>query len=350
MVATDDFTGFSQALIRWQKSSGRHNLPWQVTDPYRRWLSEIMLQQTQVSVVADYFARFIAAYPTLKDLAQADEDDVMRLWAGLGYYSRARNLLACAKVLVRDWGGVFPQHVKDLMTLPGIGQSTAGAVASFSFDAQAPIMDGNVKRVFARVLALATPLEVAATQKTLWEFAQARVPQRIPASTTKPSWISAPLFARGRTLSAKPVQFAPGAKLLRSVNPFYFPCARKSALSRKKKPACSFTPTATGFGSQSGKETASGEVFGAYRRGPRVPGNRSQRSYIRSRTTDCMHGFTKLLGPTAKPTPGKVSGSPGATLKPRRLPLPSNGLFLPCVHNYPISSFPCSVKTPSRTI
>ncbi|MDY3274049.1 MAG: A/G-specific adenine glycosylase [Duodenibacillus sp.] len=180
MVATDDFSGFSQALIRWQKSFGRHNLPWQVTDPYRRWLSEIMLQQTQVSVVADYFARFIAAYPTLKDLAQADEDDVMRLWAGLGYYSRARNLLACAKVLVRDWGGVFPQHVKDLMTLPGIGQSTAGAVASFSFDAQAPIMDGNVKRVFARVLALATPLEVAATQKTLWEFAQARVPKKDP--------------------------------------------------------------------------------------------------------------------------------------------------------------------------
>ncbi|MCI6632734.1 MAG: A/G-specific adenine glycosylase [Sutterella sp.] len=220
MAATDDFSGFSQALIQWQKAFGRHSLPWQVTDPYRRWLSEIMLQQTQVNVVSDYFARFVRAYPTLKDLAQADEDDVMRLWAGLGYYSRARNLLACAKVLVRDWDGVFPRHVKDLMTLPGIGRSTAGAVASFSFDAQAPILDGNVKRVFARVLALATPLEAAAAQKKLWDFAQNRVPKTAPGiynqalmdigslvcTRTKPKCDTCPIrawckaFALGQTL------------------------------------------------------------------------------------------------------------------------------------------------------
>ncbi len=180
MSATNTIKGFSQALIQWQKAFGRQNLPWQVKDPYRRWISEIMLQQTQVNVVSDYFTRFINAYPTLNDLAQADEEDVMRLWAGLGYYSRARNLLKCAKVLVRDWESRFPQRSEDLMKLPGIGRSTAGAIASFSFDAPTPILDGNVKRVFARVLALDAPLETASAQKSLWKFAQDQMPKKEP--------------------------------------------------------------------------------------------------------------------------------------------------------------------------
>ena len=173
--------------------------------------------------------------------------------------------------------------------------------------------------------------------------------KRRPASITKLSWISAPLSARGRNLSATPVRFVPGARRLLSVKRFYFPYTRKSAPSRKKKPACSFTHTTIGFGSQSGKEAASGEVFGAYRRSPRFPENRSQRSCTRSRTTDCMHGSTKLPGPMAKKIPEKASGSLGSTLKTKRLPLPSNEPFFPCVLNQSISSFPCSVKTPSRT-
>ena len=175
-----NFKGFASALIQWQKAFGRHNLPWQVKDPYRRWISEIMLQQTQVGVVTDYFARFTKAFPTLEALSQSTEEDVMRLWAGLGYYSRARNLHSCAKKLVQEWGGKFPMRVKDLMTLPGIGRSTAGAIASFSYDAPEPILDGNVKRVFARVLALNEVLETSATQKRLWDFATERVPKKEP--------------------------------------------------------------------------------------------------------------------------------------------------------------------------
>lgn len=173
-----NFDGFSDALISWQKSYGRHGLAWQVKDPYKRWLSEVMLQQTQVSVVSEYFDRFIAAYPTLSDLANASEEDVMRLWAGLGYYSRARNLLKCAKTIATQYGGKFPRTREKLMALPGIGKSTAGAIASFSFGKATPILDGNVRRIFARLIALKDPVEKASSQKTLWALAETLVPAK----------------------------------------------------------------------------------------------------------------------------------------------------------------------------
>ena len=173
-----NFDGFSAALIAWQKKYGRHGLPWMVKDPYKRWLSEVMLQQTQVSVVCEYFGRFIAAYPTLPDLAKATEEDVMRLWAGLGYYSRARNLLKCAKTIDAKYGGKFPTTREELMTLPGIGKSTAGAIASFSFGSATPILDGNVRRIFARLLTMKDPVEKASSQKTLWALAEKLVPKK----------------------------------------------------------------------------------------------------------------------------------------------------------------------------
>ena len=145
---------FSAHVVRWQKSHGRRSLPWQNTrDPYRVWLSEIMLQQTQVVTVLDYYRRFLLRFPAVTDLAAAPLDEVLGLWSGLGYYSRARNLHRCAQDIVQLHEGQFPQTAVLLQTLPGIGPSTAAAIAAFCFTERVAIFDGNVKRVLARVTA-----------------------------------------------------------------------------------------------------------------------------------------------------------------------------------------------------
>ncbi|OSZ67486.1 A/G-specific adenine glycosylase [Hydrogenophaga sp. IBVHS2] len=168
--------GFAPALIAWQRREGRHGLPWQGTrDPYRVWLSEIMLQQTQVSTVLSYYPRFLARFPDVASLAAAPVDDVMALWSGLGYYSRARNLHRCAQAVMKDWAGAFPQRSADLATLPGIGASTAAAIASFCFGERVSILDGNVRRVLTRLLAFDRDLAQAGPQRELWELAQALV-------------------------------------------------------------------------------------------------------------------------------------------------------------------------------
>ncbi len=163
---------FARALINWQREAGRKGLPWMVPDAYQRWLSEIMLQQTQVAVVQDYFARFLKRFPTVADLAAADEAEVMALWAGLGYYARARNLMAAARMVVKDFNGVFPVRAHELERLPGVGKSTAAAVASFCSGEALAICDGNVKRVLARVLALDTPVDTARGTREVWAAAQ----------------------------------------------------------------------------------------------------------------------------------------------------------------------------------
>ena len=158
----------AQRLVAWQLQHGRHELPWQNThDAYRIWLSEIMLQQTQVVTVIDYYARFLDKFPTVQDLARAAQDEVLALWAGLGYYSRARNLHACAQRVVGEFNGEFPHTPEQLQTLPGIGASTAAAIVVFAYAYPAPILDGNVKRILSRVYGIrATPS--AATDKILW--------------------------------------------------------------------------------------------------------------------------------------------------------------------------------------
>ncbi len=169
----------AETLVAWQKVHGRNHLPWQNTrDPYRVWLSEIMLQQTQVSTVLAYYAKFLENFPTVADLAAASQDKVMGLWSGLGYYSRARNLHQCAKDVVSRFGGEFPSTAEDLITLPGIGRSTAAAVASFCFSERVAIMDGNVKRVLTRVWGFADDLSVAKNEKVLWQMAQEALPTR----------------------------------------------------------------------------------------------------------------------------------------------------------------------------
>jgi A/G-specific adenine glycosylase len=164
-------------LVQWQQVSGRHELPWQLSrDPYRVWLSEIMLQQTQVTTVMGYYERFLARFPDVDALAAATLDEVLALWAGLGYYSRARNLHRCAQAVVTQHAGQFPSQAHQLAELPGIGPSTAAAIASFCFGERVAILDGNVKRVLSRVLAFDGDLAQGAQEKALWARAQALVP------------------------------------------------------------------------------------------------------------------------------------------------------------------------------
>ncbi|MGE0876024.1 MAG: A/G-specific adenine glycosylase [Burkholderiales bacterium] len=166
---------FARKLVAWQAKHGRHGLPWQGTrDPYRIWLSEIMLQQTQVSTVIPYFERFLARFPDVTALAAADEDAVLRLWSGLGYYARGRNLLAAAREVVRLGG--FPDTQEALQGLPGVGRSTAAAIAVFAYGSRAAILDGNVKRVLARAFG---------TEGDLWELAESLVPARDTGAYTQ---------------------------------------------------------------------------------------------------------------------------------------------------------------------
>jgi A/G-specific adenine glycosylase len=169
---------FAPRLSAWQREHGRHQLPWQQSrDPYRVWLSEVMLQQTQVSTVLAYYERFLQRFPAVADLAAAPLDDVLALWSGLGYYSRARNLHRCAQAVVAQHGGAFPNSAAALATLPGIGRSTAAAIAVFCFGERVAILDGNVKRVLTRWLGFEQDLAVAAHERALWNHAQALVPE-----------------------------------------------------------------------------------------------------------------------------------------------------------------------------
>lgn len=180
---------FAARVVRWQKTHGRNTLPWQNTrDPYRVWLSEIMLQQTQVATVLDYYARFLDRFPDVRALAAAELDDVLALWSGLGYYSRARNLHRCAIDVVNLHGGEFPRSAEVLQTLPGIGRSTAAAIASFCFGERVAILDGNVKRVLTRVLGFDADLSVAANERALWDKATGLLPEAKPSADTMPRY------------------------------------------------------------------------------------------------------------------------------------------------------------------
>lgn len=170
---------FSERLVRWQKAHGRHDLPWQRTrDPYRIWVSEIMLQQTQVATVIPYYERFLARFPAVGCLAEAELDDVLKLWSGLGYYSRARNLHRAARILVSRATGrrVFPRDIESLQALPGIGRSTAAAIAAFAYAARVAILDGNVKRVLSRHFLVPGFPGGRQAETRLWALAESLLP------------------------------------------------------------------------------------------------------------------------------------------------------------------------------
>lgn len=168
---------FSNAIIVWQKQHGRHDLPWQNTiDPYAVWVSEIMLQQTQVTAVIGYYANFMARFPTIAALSNATQEEVLQSWSGLGYYSRARNLHNSAQTIIDEFGGVFPQDFDDILSLPGIGRSTAAAISTFALNNPQPILDGNVKRVFARHYLIKGWTGTPTIQKDLWRIAERENP------------------------------------------------------------------------------------------------------------------------------------------------------------------------------
>lgn len=173
-------------LLRWFQQYGRHDLPWQKNQtPYRVWVSEIMLQQTQVKTVIPYYQRFMQRFPSLKSLAEAGQDEVLHLWTGLGYYARGRNLHRCAQIIQQEYKGRFPRDLEALINLPGIGRSTAGAILTLACRQRHPILDGNVKRVLGRYFMLqGWPGETAAL-KRYWQHAEAETPQTNCAEYTQ---------------------------------------------------------------------------------------------------------------------------------------------------------------------
>jgi A/G-specific adenine glycosylase len=178
-VAKSRAPSFAARVGAWQRRHGRHDLPWQQSrDPYRIWLSEVMLQQTQVATVLPYYERFLAALPDVRTLAAAPIGRVLELWAGLGYYRRAHHLHAAARMVVDRYGGSFPQTPEDLSALPGVGRSTAAAIAAFAFGVRGAILDGNVKRVLARHRGIDGFPGEAAVEKLLWTVAEGLLPAR----------------------------------------------------------------------------------------------------------------------------------------------------------------------------
>jgi A/G-specific adenine glycosylase len=231
---------FSERLIAWQRRHGRHDLPWQNTrDPYRIWLSEIMLQQTQVSTVIPYYAKFLARFPDVAALAAASSDDVMALWAGLGYYTRARNLHRCAQVVAEQHGGAFPASVDELAELPGIGRSTAAAIASFAFGARATILDGNVKRVLARVFGVEGFPGEKKIETAMWTLAESLLPSNasdedVSAYTQGLMDLGATLCVRGKPDCLR-CPFAPDCVANVSARQRELPTARpKKAVPRRR--------------------------------------------------------------------------------------------------------------------
>jgi len=186
MTNTVNPTTFAERVLNWYDSHGRKHLPWQQEIcPYKVWVSEIMLQQTQVTTVIPYFERFMQSFPTIIELANAEQDEVLHHWTGLGYYARARNLHKAAKQIVQKHSGAFPANIDDLIALPGIGRSTAGAVLSISRNQRHAILDGNVKRVLARYYAIEGWPGQKAVENVLWEVAEKNTPSTRNANYTQ---------------------------------------------------------------------------------------------------------------------------------------------------------------------
>jgi A/G-specific adenine glycosylase len=203
--------GFSKKLITWHIAYGREGLPWQgVKDPYAVWVSEIMLQQTQVATVLERYPRFMKRFPNVQVLAAAPIDDVLAEWAGLGYYSRARNLHACAQQVMNNFSGRFPQDPLLLEQLKGIGRSTAGAIAAFAFEGRAPILDANVKRVLARLFGIEEAIQEKKTNDRLWSLSE----QLLPLATHDMPLYTQALMDFGATwcTSRKPACLTEGRK------------------------------------------------------------------------------------------------------------------------------------------
>jgi A/G-specific adenine glycosylase len=177
MTLADKKKRIQARLLRWFKKNQR-GLPWRRTkDPYAVWISEIMLQQTQVATVIPYYEKFLKAFPTVRHLAKADLSEVLKVWEGLGYYSRARNLHRTSRIILNHFSGVIPDNRKDLLNLPGVGRYTAGAILSIAYNKEAPILDGNVKRVLSRLFAISGNPVKGETEGLLWQLSELLIPK-----------------------------------------------------------------------------------------------------------------------------------------------------------------------------
>ena len=185
MSELEELPSFASRLIAWQRVYGRHDLPWQRADAYWVWLSEIMLQQTQVATVIPYFQRFIASFPNVAALAAASEEAVLSHWSGLGYYARGRNLHRAAQIIVARHGGIFPTEYEQILALPGIGRSTAAAICSLAYQQRRAILDGNVRRVLARHRGIEGAPTVKSVENRLWEIAESLLPAAEPGRYTQ---------------------------------------------------------------------------------------------------------------------------------------------------------------------
>ncbi len=230
-------TPFAEKLLAWYDRYGRKELPWHAgRDPYRIWVSEIMLQQTQVATVVPYFERFMARFPTVAALAAAPMDDVLHLWTGLGYYARARHLHRAAQTIAADYGGRLPTTLDAWCALPGVGRSTAGAILAFAHDARHPILDGNVKRVLARVFRVCGWPGRRAVENTLWALAETHTPAtRVAAYTQAIMDLGATVCRRRPRCEACPVRGDCGA--YRDGDPERYP----APAPRKPKPTRAVT-------------------------------------------------------------------------------------------------------------
>lgn len=223
---------FNKPLLQWFALNGRKNLPWQIPrTAYRVWISEIMLQQTQVQTVIPYFERFMDKFPSIDDLGKAHDDEVLALWSGLGYYSRARNLHKTAQIILNEYQGIFPQDLTLLNELPGIGASTAGAILSQAFNMPTAILDANVKRVLTRFFAIKGYPEQTQVKKTLWALANSCMPQEHCAdytqaimdlgatccTTKKPNCFNCPLQDNCKALQDKEQHLYPTKKIKKPV-------------------------------------------------------------------------------------------------------------------------------------
>lgn len=213
---------YVQSLLNWY-SEQRRDLPWRRTaDPYAIWISETMLQQTQVATVIEYFNRFMQRFPDVQSLADADEQSVLSMWAGLGYYRRARQLHAAARKIVEEHQGVFPSDISQLMHLPGIGRYTAGAVASIAFDEPAPIVEANTERLYARLLRLQSPPRLPQANALLWQFAQWQLPSEKRQSKTSSLPGGARVPAGAGTINQAAMEL--GSLICKPVNPHCLIC------------------------------------------------------------------------------------------------------------------------------
>ena len=226
---------FTQLVLKWFDQHGRKALPWQQDqNPYRVWLSEIMLQQTQVDTVIPYYLRFLDRFPDIDSLAQAHHDDVMNHWAGLGYYARARNLHKAAKIICEHHQGMFPVNFEDVLALPGIGRSTAGAILAFSNGKRHPILDGNVKRVLTRYYAIPGSPSTKSVENKLWQLADCLTPQnRVSDYTQAIMDLGATLCTRTKP-RCKDCPVAENCEALRQDKVDRFP-ERKTRLPKKQK-------------------------------------------------------------------------------------------------------------------